>query len=220
MTKLVIFGTAPVADIAHFYFTHDSPHEVVAFTVDASHLDRDRYRGLPVVAFEEVASRYPPGDHAMFVAVGYSRMNRVREAKYRQAQELGYELPSYVSSKATTWPDLQVGDNCLVMEDVIVQPFVRIGSDCILWSGCHIGHESVIGDHCFVASHAVVSGFVTVEPNCFLGSNATVRDGITIARETLIGAGAVVLKSTKPRQVYVASRANLLEISSDRLPQP
>jgi sugar O-acyltransferase (sialic acid O-acetyltransferase NeuD family) len=218
MTRLVIFGLGPVAEIAHFYFTHDSSHEVVAFTVDEAHLDRDLHRDLPVVPFEDVARRFPPGEYGMFVAIGYSRMNRVREAKYRQAKELGYELPSYVSSKATTWPDLQIGDNCLVMEDVVIQPFVRIGCNTILWSACHIGHEAVVGDHCFISSHAVVSGFVTVDSNCFLGSNATTRDGITVARETVIGAGAVVLKSTQPRGVYVASRSELLEISSDRLP--
>jgi hypothetical protein len=35
----------------------------------------------------------------------------------------------------------------------------------------------------------------------------------------VIGAGAVVVKSTKHRGVYVASRSELLEISSDRLPR-
>ena len=36
MKPLVIFGTGDIARLAHFYFTHDSPHDVVAFTVDAA----------------------------------------------------------------------------------------------------------------------------------------------------------------------------------------
>lgn len=218
MKKVLIFGHGAVARMAHFLLTHDSDHDVVATTVDRAALGQDQMFGLPSVAFEDAPSRYPPSKFAMFIAVGYSQVNGVRERKYMQAKDLGYELISYVSTKATTWPDLAIGDNCFIMEDVIIQPFVKIGSNVILWSGCHIGHESVIGDHCFISSHAVVSGRATVEANCFLGTNSTIRDGIRVARQSVIGAGAVVMNSTQERGVYAAPRAQLLPIRSDRLP--
>jgi len=215
---LVVFGTGPVAEIVHFYLTHDSPFEVVAFTADQSHLTSTTFLELPVVPFETVTDVYPPDQFAMFVAIGYSRMNKVREARYQAARSAGYELATYVSTKATTWPGARIGDNCFIMEDVIVHPFVEIGNDIIIWSGSHIGHGSVIGDHCFVSSRTSISGNVRVEPNCFFGTNSTIRDLITIARETVIGAGAVVLKSTEERGVYVAPPARLLPTPSDRLP--
>ena len=34
--KVVIFGAGDIARLAHFYFTRDTDHEVVAFTVDKS----------------------------------------------------------------------------------------------------------------------------------------------------------------------------------------
>jgi hypothetical protein len=34
--KLVLFGTGDIARLAHVYFSTDSKHEVVAFTVDRS----------------------------------------------------------------------------------------------------------------------------------------------------------------------------------------
>jgi sugar O-acyltransferase (sialic acid O-acetyltransferase NeuD family) len=215
---LVLFGVGAVARMAHYLWTNDSPREVVACTVDREFLQVETRFGLPVVPFDEVASRYPPADFDMFVAVGYSRMNHFRAERFQQAKDLGYTLPTYVSSRAITWPDLVLGENCLVMEDVLIQPFVSIGDDVILWSTCNVGHESVIGDHCFVSSHAVIAGLVTVEPYCFIGVNATVRDGITIARECVIGGGAVIMKSTEARGVYAAPRAQLLAMSSDRLP--
>jgi sugar O-acyltransferase (sialic acid O-acetyltransferase NeuD family) len=218
MKPLVLFGVGAVARIAEYLWRNDSSREVVACTVDREYLPDGLRFGLPVVPFDEITSRYPPGDFDLFVAVGYSRMNRFRAERFQQAKDLGYDLPSYVSSRATTWPDLVLGENCLVMEDVLLQPFVSIGDDVILWSACHVGHESTIGDHCFVSSHAVVSGLVTVEPNCFLGSNSTIRDGITIARESVVGAGAVVMRSTEARGVYAAPRAERLALSSDRLP--
>jgi sugar O-acyltransferase (sialic acid O-acetyltransferase NeuD family) len=218
MKPLVIFGTGHIATMVHFYLTHDSPFEVVAFTADRTHIRDEAFLGLPVVPFDEVIELYPPNSYSMFIAIGFSRMNKVREARYHEAKEAGYELATYVSSKATTWPGSVIGDNCFIMEDVIVHPFVEIGNDNIIWSGSHIGHGSVVKDHCFVSSRTAISGYVTVERNCFFGTNSTIRDQVTIARECVIGAGAVILKDTRERGVYVANPARLLPTGSDRLP--
>jgi sugar O-acyltransferase (sialic acid O-acetyltransferase NeuD family) len=207
MARIVIFGVGQLAEVAQFYLTHDSPHEVAAFTVDGEYVKSDTHAGLPVVPFERVQESYPPDDFRMFVPVSYRRRNKLRESKYREAKEKRYELISYVSSRAFTWPGLVVGDNCFIFESNVIQPFVEIGNNVILWSGNHIGHHSRIGDHCFIASHVVVSGAVTIEPYCFLGVNATIRDGITVARECIIGAGSLILENTEPRGVYVGAAA-------------
>lgn len=207
MSRIVVFGVGQLAEVAHFYLTHDSPHEVAAFTVDAEYQKADTHAGLPVVPFERVQDLYPPGEFQMFVPVSYRRRNKVREAKYNDAKSKGYELISYVSSRAVTWPGLVIGGNCFIFESNVIQPFVQIGDNVILWSGNHIGHHSHIGDHCFIASHVVVSGSVVIEPYCFLGVNATIRDGITIARECIIGAGSLILENTEPRGVYVGAAA-------------
>ena len=62
-------------------------------------------------------------------------MSGVREARFKAAKKMGYTCVSYVSSKATTWPDLDIGENCFIFEDNTIQPFVTIGDNCILWSG-------------------------------------------------------------------------------------
>ena len=121
---------------------------------------------------------------------------KVREAKYHAAKSLGYSLASFISPRCSFLTDFPIGDNCLIMEDNTIQPFVRIGNDVIMWSGNHVGHDAVIEDHCFLTSHVVVSGFTKVGHNSFLGVNATLRDAITIAPETLVGAGATVMKDT------------------------
>jgi len=78
MSKVVIFGAGKIADEAYFYLTNDSPHQVVAFTADRGYLRAEEKLGMPVVAFEDVESKYPPGDFQMFVAVGYQDLNRFR----------------------------------------------------------------------------------------------------------------------------------------------
>jgi len=209
MSRLVIFGTADAARVAHYFFTRDSEHEVVSFTVDREYLNGESFFGLPLVSFEEISERYPPRENKMFVALGYSKMNKVRAEKYHQAKAKGYELLSYVSSRCSFLTESPVGDNCFILEDNTIQPFVRIGNNVTLWSGNHIGHDSIIEDHCFLASHIVVSGHVHIQPYCFIGVNATLRNSITIARETLIGAGAIIMKDTVEQGVYLPERAKL-----------
>ena len=217
MSKVVVFGAGDIAKLAHFYFSTDSEHQVVAFTVDAEYVRGDSFEDLPLVPSDQVLKRYPPSTHKMFVAISYQQMNRVRAAKYEWAKALGYELVSYVSSRCSFLARQPPGDNCFILEDNTVQPFVRIGNDVTLWSGNHIGHDSVIGDHCFISSHVVVSGHVRIEQGCFIGVNATLRNAITLAEFTLVGAGALIMKDTRPGSVYLGARAERFPKSSDEV---
>lgn len=201
--KIVIFGDSQLASLAHFYFKHDSPHEVVGFTVDRAYAKQTEYEGLPLVPFEDVTQHFPPDDYQMFLPISFKRMSYLRREKYEAAREMGYTLVSYVSSKATTWPDLTVGDNCFIFEDNTIQPYVTIGNNCVLWSGNHIGHHSVIKDHVFITSHVVVSGCCTIDEHAFLGVNATVRDETHVAKATLVGMGANITKDTQPFEIHL-----------------
>ena len=178
--KLVIFGAADIAQVAHFYFSRYSDYDVVGFTVDATFLTSAQFCGLPVVAFEEVTQHFPPAQHDMFVALSYSGLNRLRKEKYLEAKARGFSCASFISPSATVLNDSVIGENCLILEDNTIQPYVRIGNNVTLWSGNHIGHHSTIGDHCFISSHVVVSGGVDIGEQCFIGVNATLRDHITL----------------------------------------
>jgi sugar O-acyltransferase (sialic acid O-acetyltransferase NeuD family) len=200
--KLVIVGDSAIAEVAYEYFTVDSPYEVAAFAVERDYLKRDQLFGLPVVAFEEVESRYPPDSHCAFVAVGFAQMNRLRERLYHAAKAKGYTLASYVSSKAFVWRNVTMGDNCFILEQNVLQPFVTIGSDVVLWSGNHIGHHVTIGNHCFFSSHVVLSGFVEVGAYAFFGVNASVAHNVKVGESVLVGAGATILRDAEGRKFY------------------
>ena len=217
MANIVIFGAGDIARLAHFYFSTDSSHTVAAFTVDAAYRNADTFQELPLVPFDTVAAAYPPSEYKMFVAVSYAKMNRVRAAKYAAARALGYQLVSYVSSRCSFLSQHPPGDNCFILEDNTVQPFVRIGSNVTLWSGNHIGHDSTIADHCFLSSHVVVSGHVAIGSHCFVGVNAVLRDNIRVADFTLVGADALVMKDTTPGSVFVARRTDRFPKTSDQV---
>jgi sugar O-acyltransferase (sialic acid O-acetyltransferase NeuD family) len=215
--KLVIFGLESTAKMAWFYFNRDTEYEVCAFTVDESYLKTNVYLGLPAVPFDKIIELYPPDQYDIFVAMGYNKMNKVREKKYKEVKAKGYFLPNYISPRCNFLTQEPIGDNNFIMEDNTIQPFVTIGSNNVFWSGNHIGHETRIGDHCFITSHVVISGFVKVMDNCFFGVNATIRDAVTIERESLIAAGAIIMKSTEAGGVYVPARSVKLEKTSDEI---
>ena len=54
MSKVVLYGAGRAAYVAHRFLLADTQHEVVGFTVDGKYLNSATYRGLPLVAFEDV----------------------------------------------------------------------------------------------------------------------------------------------------------------------
>jgi sugar O-acyltransferase (sialic acid O-acetyltransferase NeuD family) len=214
---LVIFGSGDIAQLAHFYFSSDSDYEVVAFTVDANYLTDTTFCDLPVIAFEEIAEHYTPEQCEFFIALSYSRLNAVRKEKYLAVKALGYQITSYISSRATILNDGRIGENCFILEDNTIQPFVTIGHNVTLWSGNHIGHHSTINDHCFIASQVVVSGGVEIGAQCFVGVNATLRDHIKIGDRCVIGASTLLLADAEPEGVYIGKATERSKLPSTKL---
>jgi len=200
MKKLIIFGTGLIAEVAEFYFRKDSAYQIHAFASAREFIKEDRYKGLPVLAFEELESTHPPSEYDMFVAIGYAKTNQVRQQRYMEAKHKGYAFASYVSSRATYY-GTPVGANCFILENNVIQPFVSIGDNVTLWSGNHIGHHSTIRDHCFISSHVVVSGGCEIGENCFLGVNSTLRDNVKLGKFVVVSPGAVVMKDCEDRCV-------------------
>lgn len=215
--RLVIFGAGDIAQLAHFYFSTDSDYEVVAFTVDRAYLGVTSFCGSPVVAFEDIGTACPPEEYDFFVALSYSGLNALRKTKYLAAKALGFHMASYVSSRATVLNNGGIGENCFILEDNTIQPFVSIGNNVTLWSGNHIGHHSTVRDHCFISSHVVVSGGVDIGEQCFVGVNATLRDHIRIGERCVIGAGALLLADAEPGGVYMGEATARSRIPSSRL---
>ena len=214
--KLVIFGLSEISELAYFYFQNDSEYEVVAFTVDSEFKSVETKYDLPVVDFEDVDKLYPAEKYEIFIALSYTKINLLRKQKYLEAKSKGYQLASYISSKCTDFSS-SIGDNCFILEDNTIQPFVTIGNNVTLWSGNHIGHHSEIASHSFISSHVVISGGVKVEEQCFIGVNATLRDHIIIGRESVVGAGATILSDIAPQGVYIVQEAERSRVPSSRL---
>jgi len=212
--RIVIIGDGETAELAYEYFTHDSPYEVAAFSAEAKYMTRTELFGLPVVPFDELDRHYSPTEFKAFVALSYTQLNRARTRLYLATKERGYSLVSYVSSRAFVWHNVEIGENCFIFENNVLQYHVRVGNNVVLWSGNHVGHRTVIHDNCFISSHVVISGYCEVGANTFMGVNSCIGNNLAIAEDCVIGAGAVVLKETEPGKVYRGNPATPSHISS------
>lgn len=211
---VVIFGNLLSASLAWYCLTHDSPWRVAAFTVDEAYIRQPVHEGLPLVSFERLEQRYPPSEFRLLIPMGYHQINGVREARYRSAKDRGYEFVTYVSSRASVWPDLTLGENCLIYEHAIIQPFARIGDNVIIRSGAHVSHHCQVANHAFIAAEAAMGGETCIGERAFVGVGATLRDRIRVAERSFIGAGAVVVRDTEPDGVYVGNPARKLDKSA------
>ncbi len=215
--NLVIVGTGLFAEVAKTYFEEYTDYLVVAFACHAHFKKTEFVYGIPLIEIEKLKEQCSPDGHEVFIAIGYGKMNKMRQTVYQEIRSFGYKCATFVHPNVRIWQSTNLGDNIFIFEDNTIQPFTSIGADTILWSGNHIGHHRKIGEHCFISSHVVVSGSCTIGNNVFIGVNATLRDGIKIGDECLIGAGAIVMNDAMPREVYVGERTKPSRLTSSQI---
>ena len=214
MKKLIIYGTGLIAELAEFYFINDTDYQIAAFTNASEFITDSHFHNKPLISFEGIEDKYSPTEYEIFIALGYKKTNQVRQSRYYEAKDKGYTCATYISPRATYY-NTPVGENCFILENNVIQPFVSIGNNVTLWSGNHIGHHSTIRDHCFISSHVVVSGGCDIGENCFLGVNATFRDNIKLGFFVVAGSGAILMKDCEERSVIKAPESTCRIIKKD-----
>ena len=202
---VVIFGVGKTADVVSYFFEHESDFNVVGFTVTSDYLEADSFKGLPVVPFEEITERYPPSRFLIFIAMGYAGLNHYRAQIYTQAKSLGYSFASYTHPRSGIPKDMPVGDNCFIMNDVHIHPFVTLGDNNFVWSGVIICHHTVIGSHCWFTSGTNIAGNNVIGSFCFFAINSTLTDGLEIGDRCLLGANTLVSSNLEAGSVVIAA---------------
>jgi sugar O-acyltransferase (sialic acid O-acetyltransferase NeuD family) len=214
--KLIICGAGNTADVLYHFFSRQSEYEVVAFTVDKKYIHTEKFNGLPLVPFEKVESLYHPEMHSIFVAIGYSRQNKLRSEKLLESKKKGYSIISYIHPNSGVPSDLIYGENCFIMNDVHIHPHVSIGDNVFIWSGTIICHHSSIGNNCWFTSGVNIAGNATIGSNCFFAINSTVTNDVKVGNRCLIGANALVNKDVSDGSVMIEAATKKYALDSDK----
>lgn len=220
MKQLVVFGAGKIGEVVSHHLLHDGERQISAFTCEGRYVpEAGAFCGRPVVPFERIEKDYPPDRFEMIVAVGYQELNAARRRICEQARAKGYRLASFVSRRAAYGDWLQIGDNCLILDDVIIEPRVLIGNNVVLWSGVLVGHHSVLEDDCWVAGRAVFGGSSKLGAGSFVGLGAVVGPEVEIGAQSFLGAGVVVTKCAQPKSVFIAADTQEYRLDSDHFMQ-
>ena len=216
MKKVVIFGTGELAQRIFFYLK-DSDDQVLAFCANKSKIDKEELLGLPVIAFENIKETFPPTEFSMFIALAYSEMNKKRTKFFNEAKNKGYELYSFIHPSTKVWDEFEMGENCFILANNVIQPFVKIGNNVLIGSNNLISHNTTIGDNCFITSNVTMGGHITMGKNCFVGLSATINQRIKIGNECVVGAGTIISKDINDKEVYAENSSKKLPQSSEHI---
>ena len=218
--SIVIFGIGKIADVAFQHMVRDADYRVVAFTCDPEWMQTSagpmvEHCGLPLVPFSDLEKLFPPDAVGLHVAIGYHGLNAIRARKCAEGRQRGYQLVSYVSPKADVGPWLEIGENCLILDGVGIQPGVRIGNNVSIWNNTLIGHHSSIEDDCWIAAGATLGGMVTLGRSSFVGLNSTVGGEVAIGAESFLGASTLVIKCAAPKSVFISPGTEKFRLDSE-----
>ena len=214
---LVIIGNGQMAELFCSHFNRTSDYRVAGFAVDGSFIKEAELLGLPVVALEEVESRFGPDAFDAFVAIGPVGNNAVRAAWFRDLRSRGYRLANYISPQALISPDASIGENVVVGPFSVVQPWARIGDNVLVGGSSIVGHHCQLHSHAYLALHVVMAGSVVIGERAFVGVGATIGDNVKVGEGSVIGAGATILRDVDPNTVHVPPRAVQLPMAADQV---
>ena len=194
----------------HYYLRVDDLRQVACFTVDAKYIKDEEFCGLPIVPFEEIETKFPPGEYEILIAIGNSKMNNVRRQTFSRIKEKGYTVASYIHSSCSVHSQ-DFGEGNILLENCLIYPFAKVGSGNLMWDHVLISHDCVVGDFNTFSSYADLCGYVKIGNNGYFGKHCILNDFMEVADYTLVGAGAYAKKKTEPYDVIVPARSVTLE---------
>jgi acetyltransferase-like isoleucine patch superfamily enzyme len=206
MADIVIFGTASISEVAKFYIEKYSEHRIVGFTVDRAYWKAESFLGLPVVPWDAIEQRFPPTAVKLLGPLSYQRLNELRRDRHVEGKARGYGFATFVHPGSHVETS-DIGENCLILENNVIQPFVQIGDGVIIWTGCFIGYRSTLGDYCFLSAQAGLGDYVKLGKRSFLAGRAAVESRVEVGETCFLDTG-VLIRTNLPAESVVRSRGS------------
>ena len=215
--KLFIFGTGTIAEIAHYYFSNESDYEICGFVEYKKLIKKKFFCKLPIFEFEKIKDIFPNKSYYGFVAIGYRAQNDDRTKVYKLLKKKNYKLVSFISKNSHIAKNVKIGDNCLILEKQIIQPFTVIGNNVTLWCGNIIGHHCKIKNNCFITSNVVIAGYGTVGENSFIGIKSAIKDKTKIGKYCAILMNSSIGKNMPNRSTSLSQLSPIYDIKNSNI---
>lgn len=209
--KIVIYGDSDFAEQVLYQLESDGRYKIVAFTVDIERINKKNYLGLPIYPFQELDNYFQKNEIKIFVAIGYSKLNSIRENVTLEVIDKGYNLLTYISKYAFIGQNVKIGNGSFICEFVSIGPKTSIGIGAIILPHTSIAHDVIVANFCYLSSSLAIGGYSEIKRNSFIGLNSTIRNNIIIAEKNILGSASNVVRSTEPNGVYVGNPAKRIK---------
>lgn len=121
------------------------------------------------------------------ISIGQIGDFRTRSKAFKNAESLGFELPSIISPKAYVSTNSVIGKGSIVMHGVVINSGVTIGRNCIMNTNALIEHDVEIGNNCHISTGVIINGDVIIGEETFVGSGSVIKQSLTISNQVFIG---------------------------------
>lgn len=146
-----------------------------------------RHLGYSVIATDDDLPKLVKEYQYAFIAVGQIRSPDSRIRLYRQATELGFQLPVIIAPTAYVSRHATIGTGTIVMHGAIVNAGARVGINCIINTRSLLEHDATVEDHCHLSTGAILNGDVNIGAGSFVGSGSIIKEGVSLGKGCVVG---------------------------------
>lgn len=150
--------------------------------------------GYPILGTDEdLPSLLSKTPHAL-ITIGQIKDPSPRIRLFHLLKSFDAILPVIQSPSAYCSGHALIEEGSILMHGCIVNASAQIGKNCIINTQALVEHDTHVGDNCHISTGARINGGVTIQQNCFIGSGTVLKEGINVGQNAIIGAGQTVLR--------------------------
>jgi len=217
MKKLIIFGNGKITEAVYNSMTDDKSfnYKIECFCVEKKYKKKNKFLGLPNYDFETIEKKFSPSEYLFFVAIGYQRLNQIREKIFNRAKKKGFKFVSYIHENHKQNLTLKVGKNCFLMKDSIIHPNVELEDNVFVWGGAVICHHSKLKKNSWLTAGSKIMGSSEIGENTFIAGGSLISHNVKIGKKSFIGANSLVIKNVSKNSVVITKPSDKLRINSE-----
>lgn len=208
ITNLILGGTA-FARILRYQMESDGL-KVAGYCMSEDYKKKkglEEFDDHPVYGFESLNGLFGENGFRVYLAIGYSGMNKGREEFFCACEKRGYEIGSFIHTSVCT-DTVQIGRGNIILSGSELGLFSKIGDGNIIW-GASTAHDGEIGNFNYLTG-CVIGGETKIGNYCFVGMQAVTRDKIRIGNNCLLGMGVALNKSIPDNTVVMPPKQRFM----------
>ena len=216
MKKLIIFGNGKIAEAVYNSMLDDKHFniQIECFCVERKFKKNKKFLNLPNYDFESIEKKFDPSKFCFFVAVGYQKLNELREKIIKNVKMKGYELISFIHNSHRKNQSLKVGKNCFLMQGATIHPNVTVNDNVFIWGGAIVCHHTKIRPNSWITAGSKIMGSCIIGKNNFIAGGALISHSIKLGSNCFIGANTLVNKNLSNDSVVINKPNDKFRIKS------